>query len=272
MNVATNITSGTLYATFQRANGDYWNGTGWEAYAGANWTTYDVAVTSEGAGVYSFTVPTDATDYQLRLQAGGSPAATDAVVDAGSVFLDASVASRLPTSSYTAAPSAATNAAAVRTELTTELARIDAEISSVSGGGGGTTIVGDVTYIGPVSETGTVTLYKGDANTLAWTISDYSGDVTDGAAIALRFLSIDSYNDASATTYNALLNKTATADLTDGTLTLSFTLSASDTNTLTAGANNDGSTKYRAQVIATGVNQTLVDVVATVRRRIGVAS
>jgi len=36
----------------------------------------------------------------------------------------------LPTTSYTAPPSAATNATAVRTELTTELARIDATISS----------------------------------------------------------------------------------------------------------------------------------------------
>jgi hypothetical protein len=46
--------------------------------------------------------------------------------------IDAAVSSRLATASYTAPPSAATNASAVRTELTTELGRIDAAVSSRS--------------------------------------------------------------------------------------------------------------------------------------------
>jgi len=44
--------------------------------------------------------------------------------------LDVAVSSRLATAGYTAPPSAATNATAVRTELTTELGRIDATVSS----------------------------------------------------------------------------------------------------------------------------------------------
>ena len=44
--------------------------------------------------------------------------------------IDTTVSSRLATSGYTAPPSAATNATAVRTELATELARIDVSISS----------------------------------------------------------------------------------------------------------------------------------------------
>jgi hypothetical protein len=44
--------------------------------------------------------------------------------------LNATVSSRLASSSYTAPPSASTNATAVRSELTTELGRIDATISS----------------------------------------------------------------------------------------------------------------------------------------------
>ena len=44
--------------------------------------------------------------------------------------IDTTVSSRLATSGYTAPPSASTNATAVRTELTTELNRIDATISS----------------------------------------------------------------------------------------------------------------------------------------------
>ena len=46
--------------------------------------------------------------------------------------IDTTVSSRLATSGYTAPPSAATNATAVRTELATELARIDVSISSRS--------------------------------------------------------------------------------------------------------------------------------------------
>ena len=44
--------------------------------------------------------------------------------------IDTTISSRLATASYTAPPSAATNATAVRTELATELARIDTTISS----------------------------------------------------------------------------------------------------------------------------------------------
>lgn len=44
--------------------------------------------------------------------------------------LDATISTRLDSASYTAPPSAATNATAVRTELTTELARIDAAVST----------------------------------------------------------------------------------------------------------------------------------------------
>ena len=78
-----------MYVTFQNTSGNYWNGSTFEAYTSGNWTTYDVAATNEGAGVYSVSVPTDATDYQLRLQAGGSPATTDAIVDAGPIPVDA---------------------------------------------------------------------------------------------------------------------------------------------------------------------------------------
>jgi hypothetical protein len=45
-------------------------------------------------------------------------------------YLDAAISSRMAAASYTAPPSAVTNATAVRTELTTELARIDAAIST----------------------------------------------------------------------------------------------------------------------------------------------
>jgi hypothetical protein len=61
----------------------------------------------------------------------GSTIAADNV-EANIGNLDATVSSRLVSASYTAPPSAATNASAVRTELTTELGRIDAAVSSRS--------------------------------------------------------------------------------------------------------------------------------------------
>jgi hypothetical protein len=61
------------------------------------------------------------TLHDTRLTAGRAAALDN---------LDVAVSSRLAAASYTAPPSAATNAAAVRTELAPELARVDASVSS----------------------------------------------------------------------------------------------------------------------------------------------
>lgn len=58
--------------------------------------------------------------------------------------IDTTVGSRLASGSYSAPPSAEDVAEAVRTELAPELAHIDADISSISGGGGGGGGDGDV--------------------------------------------------------------------------------------------------------------------------------
>lgn len=81
MNISTNITSGTVYLIWLNSTGQFYNGSTFENYASGNYGTYDVAATITGGRVTA-TPPTDATDYQLRLQAGGSPATTDAIVDA----------------------------------------------------------------------------------------------------------------------------------------------------------------------------------------------
>ena len=83
MNISTNIT-GTVYLIWLNASGQFYNGSTFENYASGNYGTYDVAATVSGGRVTA-TPPTDATDYQLRLQAGGSPATTDAIVDAGPI-------------------------------------------------------------------------------------------------------------------------------------------------------------------------------------------
>ena len=59
--------------------------------------------------------------------------------------LDATISTRLDSASYTAPPSAATNATAVRTELATELARIDAAVSTRTEAG--STIAANVTQV-----------------------------------------------------------------------------------------------------------------------------
>jgi hypothetical protein len=59
--------------------------------------------------------------------------------------LDATISTRLDSASYTAPPSAATNATAVRTELATELARIDAAVSTRTEAG--STVNANVTQV-----------------------------------------------------------------------------------------------------------------------------
>ena len=83
MNISTNIT-GTVYLIWLNSSGQFYNGSTFENYSAGNYSTYDVAVTASGGRVTA-TPPTDASDYQLRLQAGGSPATTDAIVDAGPI-------------------------------------------------------------------------------------------------------------------------------------------------------------------------------------------
>jgi hypothetical protein len=61
---------------------------------------------------------------------GTAGAGLTALGDTRIANLDATVSSRLASAGYTAPPSAATNASAMRTELTTELGRIDATVSS----------------------------------------------------------------------------------------------------------------------------------------------
>ncbi len=70
--------------------------------------------------------------------------------------LDATVSSRLASSSYASAPSAAANATAVRSELTLELGRIDAAISTRSTYAGGDT-AGVTTLLTRIGSTITIT-------------------------------------------------------------------------------------------------------------------
>jgi hypothetical protein len=92
------------------------------------------------AGSVLFGVPVDNTTGTVSISAE-IPPTPEEVAEAVRTELatelariDAAVTSRLATADYTTPPSAATNASAVRTELATELARIDANVSSAGGG------------------------------------------------------------------------------------------------------------------------------------------
>lgn len=84
-------TGSTLYARIANSSGNWWNGSAFEAYSAGNYSTYDVAMTEQGAsGVYTATFPSGITsggtyEYFVHLQAGASPAQGDLVANTGKV-------------------------------------------------------------------------------------------------------------------------------------------------------------------------------------------
>jgi len=80
-------TSGlTLYAVLLNSTGQLWNGSAFEAYNGANWTDYDIALTEAGAGIYLGNMPAVAAgsySYAVYEQAGANPATTDTLRGTG---------------------------------------------------------------------------------------------------------------------------------------------------------------------------------------------
>lgn len=81
-------TSGrTLYAVVRSTTGTVWNGAAFVAYNGANWTTYAVTMTEQGAsGYYTGDFPAVAGgvyDVEVRDRAGVTAATTDALAGSG---------------------------------------------------------------------------------------------------------------------------------------------------------------------------------------------
>lgn len=89
--IAYGTSGSTLYAVVRSATGTVWNtaGSALEAYNGANWTDYDIALTEQGtSGYYAGDFPAAAAGFynvEVRVRAGGGPATTDAVAGAGDV-------------------------------------------------------------------------------------------------------------------------------------------------------------------------------------------
>lgn len=83
-------TGSTLYALLFDATGQVYNGSTFAAPGSASWTDYDIAMTevATATGIYRASMPAVAAGaygWVVRKQAGGSPAASDPTVGAGSI-------------------------------------------------------------------------------------------------------------------------------------------------------------------------------------------
>jgi hypothetical protein len=80
------LTGLTIYAVLLNSTGQVWNGAAWETINGANWATYDIAMTEAAAGIYLATMPAvvaGAYSYVAYSQAGVNPATTDRIRGTG---------------------------------------------------------------------------------------------------------------------------------------------------------------------------------------------
>ena len=98
--IERNFTSGvTVYAVrHNKLNGQVWNGSAFEVYNAAHWSTYAIALAEQaGSGYYTATAPAGTAGFLVSdafyQQAGGSPATSDgppfALVDSGGVNVSA---------------------------------------------------------------------------------------------------------------------------------------------------------------------------------------
>lgn len=86
---AYTTTGGTVYAVLLNSVGQIWNGSAFVAINGANWTSYDIALTEATAGIYLGAMPAVSAGgyaYIAYTQAGASPAITDTT--AGNGYLE----------------------------------------------------------------------------------------------------------------------------------------------------------------------------------------
>jgi hypothetical protein len=163
----TSASSG-LVCKYRRQGQSSWTTVSLSAATLGTWSSGGfIADTGGVAGTYGLGLPNAAVAsgaqwviVQLSGAADMAPVCIEMELDAvnyqdanlGLSRLDATVSSRLATSGYTTPPTASSNASAVRTELATELGRLDASVSSRSTYAGGDTS-GVTTLLGRLSST-----------------------------------------------------------------------------------------------------------------------
>ena len=140
---------------------------------------------------------------------------------------------------------------------------LDSAVSDAGGSqGSAVTVYTSVNYAGstPDDPTLPITLYKGRSATIGpLTFTGYAGDLEDGDNLTLRILPKDTYEDTSEPSIVALVESTAVVAIADGTLTVTFELTASDTDDLPAGADGSGRTVYKMLAGGTSDEYPVVD-------------
>mgnify|MGYP006921418270 CR=1 FL=1 len=152
-------------------------------------------------------------------------------------------------------PSAATNASALlgttngAATVAAQLANLDVAVSEGGGQGSSVTVYTAASYAGstPLNDSEPITLYRGCADTIdPPSLEGYAGGIENGDEVVLRIVAKDVYEDISEDDdVPALVEATTTASLVDGTLTLSWDLTAEQTGALPAGADGSGRTVYK---------------------------
>lgn len=150
-------TSGrTVYAVVRTTTGTVWNGTAFAAFNAANWSTYAVSMTEQGAsGYYVGNFPAVSAGLyfvEVRDRAGGSPAVSDPVAGSGEVEWDGAAVVPLSSRSTLVASDIITGTALNSANLNAfgldyaENGQLNASVQSVVGGVNVTQIAGS----GPV--------------------------------------------------------------------------------------------------------------------------
>ena len=83
----------TLYACLVNPAGQWWNGSAFETFVVANWTTYDITLTETPASSYFYVgdhpaALTDTYSVMVYKQVAGAPAITDYLVGSGEITWD----------------------------------------------------------------------------------------------------------------------------------------------------------------------------------------
>lgn len=181
-------TSGlTLYAVLISSTGQIWNGAAFEAYNGANWTSYDITLTEAGAGIYLGNMPAAAAgmySYIAYEQAGVNPATTDTIRGNGSLAWNGTAEVKLSDLALQATVLAITSgatAAQVWAYATRTLTQTAAQIAAAVNGSSITIMRGD-TLSASLTGIGAITGYT----TLDFMVKKQKSDLDTSAIIHIR--------------------------------------------------------------------------------------
>lgn len=166
-------------------------------------------------------------------------------------------------------------AGAVRTELATELARIDAAVSTRATPADISSRIAagiTVTAISPVDVEGNTTIVQGDdyvdgsANpSLTYTVAGYTGPSVSGATVTWKAVHMSKYARTGTSTADVTVTANTTASLDGTTLTIKVPMPAATTALFAHTIPNDNDPNYKLTVTLNKSGKTLTEVIADLR-------